>query len=276
MAGAYYFGWDEWGEYEYGGWVDGQCVRPVVNTNKYIKLADNAVNGETIATAAASDDTYEVKLEGRTLYKDGEWNTLCLPFDLSEEQLSDYPLAGADIRTLTQASVTGHHVDLTFGGSVSSLTAGTPYIVRWEADTKIPTIIDPVFRNVTISEATNSFTSADGHVNFIGYYDAFPITPYDNPLIYYLTSGNMLQYTTKERTLKACRAYFTFTPNEGSSANDFSFDIHFGQSHDTIQHAKWDEDKEEGGWFDLNGRRLSGKPTQKGIYVTKGQKVVIQ
>ncbi len=276
MAGAYYFGWDEWGEYEYGGWVDGQCVRPVVNTNKYIKLADNAVNGETIATAAASDDTYEVKLEGRTLYKDGEWNTLCLPFDLSEEQLSDYPLAGADIRTLTQASVTGHHVDLTFGGSVSSLTAGTPYIVRWEADTKIPTIIDPVFRNVTISEATNSFTSADGHVNFIGYYDAFPITPYDNPLIYYLTSGNILQYTAKERTLKACRAYFTFTPNEGSSANDFSFDIHFGQSHDTIQQAKWDEDKEEGGWFDLNGRRLSGKPTQKGIYVTKGQKVVIQ
>lgn len=276
MGGAYYLAWDDWGEYEYGGRVNGQSVRPVVNTNKYIKLADNAVNGETIATAAESDDTYEVKLEGRTLYKDGEWNTLCLPFDLSEEQLSDYPLAGADIRTLTQASVTGHHVDLTFGSSVSSLTAGTPYIVRWEPDTKIPTIIDPVFRNVTISEETNNFTSADGHVNFIGYYDAFTITPSDNPLIYYLTSGSKLQYTAKERTLKACRAYFTFTANDDSSANNFTFDIHLGENTNSIQNAKWDNDKEEGDWFDLSGRRMNGKPTQKGIYVTKGQKVVIQ
>lgn len=29
-------------------------------------------------------------------------------------------------------------------------------------------------------------------------------------------------------------------------------------------------------WFDLNGRQLSGKPTQKGVYINKGNKVVIK
>ena len=29
-------------------------------------------------------------------------------------------------------------------------------------------------------------------------------------------------------------------------------------------------------WFDLNGRQLNGKPTQKGIYINKGNKVVIK
>ena len=273
-GGAYYLGWDDWGEYIFGGRLDGQCVRPVVNTSKYIKLADNAENSEAIGTAAASSDTYDVMLEGRKIYKDGERNTLCLPFDLSEEQLNASPLAGADIRTLTDATVTGHHVDLTFSDNVSSITAGTPYIVRWEEDTKCPTIIDPVFYGVSVSEENNDFVSDDGHVNFIGYYDAFTVSPSDNPLVYYLTAGNTLKYTTKERTLKACRAYFTFTASDGGSANDFTFDIDFGNGTNSIQDVR--TDNEEGTWYDLSGRCLNGKPTQKGIYVNEGHKVVIK
>ena len=72
VGGAYYLGWDDWGEYEYGGRCNGQCVRPVRNPYKYIRLVDDAANSETITTAASSADTYDVKLDGRTLYKDGE------------------------------------------------------------------------------------------------------------------------------------------------------------------------------------------------------------
>ena len=35
-------------------------------------------------------------------------------------------------------------------------------------------------------------------------------------------------------------------------------------------------DNEAGAWYDLNGRRLSGKPTAKGLYIMKGRKVVIK
>jgi len=30
-----------------------------------------------------------------------------------------------------------------------------------------------------------------------------------------------------------------------------------------------------GAWYTLDGRRLSGKPTQKGIYIVNGKKVVL-
>jgi hypothetical protein len=195
---------------------------------------------------------------------------------LTAEQLSNSPLADAEIRALASGTVTGHHVDLVFGSNESSITAGTPYIVKWEADEMVPTIIDPVFRGVTLSEEKNDFVSTDGHVNFTGYYDAFTALPTDNPLIYYLTTGNILKYTTKERLLKACRAYFTFTASDGSSANDFTFEISFGGGHNSIQTATTENNKAAGVWFDISGRRLNGKPSQKGIYVTDGQKVAIQ
>ena len=31
-----------------------------------------------------------------------------------------------------------------------------------------------------------------------------------------------------------------------------------------------------GDWYDLNGRKLNGMPTKKGIYIQNGQKVVIK
>jgi hypothetical protein len=28
-------------------------------------------------------------------------------------------------------------------------------------------------------------------------------------------------------------------------------------------------------WYDLNGRKLNGKPAQKGIYIKNGKKIVV-
>ena len=44
-------------------------------------LADNATDNST-TISNNNGETGSVKLEDRTLYKDGDWNTLCLPFDV--------------------------------------------------------------------------------------------------------------------------------------------------------------------------------------------------
>ena len=31
-----------------------------------------------------------------------------------------------------------------------------------------------------------------------------------------------------------------------------------------------------GGWYDMSGRKLSAKPTQKGLYIHNGKKVIIK
>lgn len=103
---------------------------------------------------------YDVTLSGRTLYKDGHWNTLCLPFD---GDLTDptSPLFGATAKTLTSASfdaVTGElelNFEKTTGRSSNHwevkdyMYAGKPYLVKWE--TAGPDIVDPTFYGVTVN-----------------------------------------------------------------------------------------------------------------------------
>ena len=35
-------------------------------------------------------------------------------------------------------------------------------------------------------------------------------------------------------------------------------------------------EEEAGTWYDLNGRKLTGKPAQKGIYINNGKKTIIK
>ena len=94
------------------------------------ELADKADNSTVLATF--SGKTADVTLAGRTLWKDGDWNTLCLPFDVV---LEGSPLGGdgVDVRTLSDASFSDGTLTLTFteAGAVTTLTASVPYIIKW-------------------------------------------------------------------------------------------------------------------------------------------------
>ncbi len=98
----------------------------------HIGLVENAANTDFISEAVAtySDQPMNVTLHDRTLYKDESWNTLCLPFDLA---LKDSPLRYAEARTLSGSTFdhsTGT-LTLNFSDPVTTLTAGTPYIIKW-------------------------------------------------------------------------------------------------------------------------------------------------
>ena len=50
----------------------------------------------------------EVTLSGRTLYKDGKWNTLCLPFNFTAEQIAAHTdFAGAKLMELNTNGTNG-------------------------------------------------------------------------------------------------------------------------------------------------------------------------
>ena len=229
---------------------------------------ESAGNSSIIATNASK--TANVTLSGRTLYKDGEWNTLCLPFDVT---LEGSPLAGATAKTLTDATMTGTHITLTFGQAVTTLKAGTPYLIKWGSD-EGEDIVNPVFTGVTIDSRTDrNITKADGHVSFIGYYDAFTVTPSDD-YIYYMTAGNQLKHTAKERVLKACRAYFQFS--DEAKSKPFVLDFAEENSATGIAIVGSVTAKEKTvDWYTINGVRIE-KPVRKGLYILNGQKVVIK
>ena len=77
--------------------------------------------------------------------------------------------------------------------------------------------------------------------------------------------------------LRANRAYLDLTTIPSSAR---SFDLSFGDEEFTgifdIEHRPLNMDHSTDAWYSLDGRRLFGKPTKKGVYVQHGKKVVIK
>ena len=241
-----------------------------------IELVDNGTDNVSIITTNHGKKA-NVTLAGRTFYKDGEWNTVCLPFDLP---LAGSPLAGAEAKMLTNATMTGTNVSLHFGPAQGTLEAGVPYIIRWTGGDNI---VEPTFTGVTIDDATQNVSLADDHVQFIGYYDAFGITA-DDTDIYYMGTGSTLKHTAKPRTLKACRAYFRFTPE--ALSRDISIDFGEGEAKPTGVGAALMNNEERimnNKVYDLQGRRIdgsrftvNGSRLNRGVYIKNGRKVVVK
>ncbi len=259
--------------------VDGVEDNPGYLTLKYITLVDNDTqkpegerNSDVILRYHGR--TTNVTLTGRTLYKDGEWNTICLPFNVT---LEGSPLEDATAKTLTDATMTGTHVTLTFGNPdsetepVTTLKAGVPYIIKWEADTEQPTITNPTFRNVTLADDDYPWPirKAGDHVWFCGYYNAFNITP-DYTNYYYMTAGSTLKHTGIDRTLNACRAYFRFT--EAAAARQIVLDFGSGSTQGITSVGTQAANSH---WFTVNGVRVEN-PVRKGLYIRNGKKTVVK
>ena len=243
-----------------------------------VSLADDAVNDIALIDKLVADVTFS----NRTLYKDGSWNTLCLPFDLT---LSGSVLDGdnVELMTLGDASFSQGTLSLSFVVA-DEIKAGKPYIIRWNNTGSH--IVNPVFKGVTIVNASldeNAATKNDV-ISFKGIYSPFEITEANNKLLY-LGDDNQVYYPSAAMTINAFRAYFELqgdlecgepsSTDNGINAFVLNFD---GETTSidqiTIDHSPLTIDHEA--WYDLSGRMLSGKPTAKGIYIKDGKTYVIK
>ena len=237
-------------------------------------LADGSDN--TTFITDHDGDIYDITLQGRTLYKDGSWNTLCLPFDLGN--LSGTPLENATLMTLSSSNYDNGTLTLNFE-SATTIAAGKPYIVKWT--TTGENISSPVFNGVTISSTPADVVTTA--VTFKGNYDYLGFTE-ENRSILFLGTQNKLYYPLSGASIGACRAYFQL--NGGITAGDpasaapvRTFVLNFGGEATGIQGLTPDpSSKGEGSeyWYSLDGRRLSQKPSRAGVYINNGKMVVIK
>lgn len=252
-----------------------------------IGLADRADNGSVITDNAGQQRN--VTLVDRTLYKDGDWNTLCLPFALTADQIAVSQLNGADIRTLSTASFSDGELTLNFtpetgDGAVTSIEAGVPYLVRWNGDGS-GNIVNPTFEGVTLMDGLSP-VEVEGLITFTGTYQ-----PYNqaNRSILYLGSGNRLYYPESGAFIGAQRAYFKLaegyiagTPDGQAGIRAFVLNFLDGQSGQGEQTGINEVggqpgcDLQSDGWYSLDGRRFSAKPSVPGVYVKNGRKTVIK
>ena len=239
-----------------------------------VTLAENSDNSTLLAGVAGQ--LANVTLAGRTLYRDGDWNTLCLPFDLV---LEGSALEGATARPLIAASITGTTLNLTFGDAVDELVAGTPYIIKWAAAAE--NIVNPVFECVVISTAKHDYdsdeyydvTTAD-RVRFLGTYASQSFDGEDKSILF-MGGDNTLYYPLSSASIGAQRAYFKIGEDNAPARQLAAFHINFGDDRPTLVSLPSGREA-AGAWYDLSGRKLPGKPSHAGVYINKGVKVIIK
>ena len=265
--------------------TDGELPELTCFKNKIVRLSDNNDNSDILTSY--HDQICTVELSGRTLYKDGKWNTLCLPFDLT---LSGSVLNGDGVvakvldGTNTSLNAAGL-LSLTFTSvSVDSeIEAGTPFIIKWDSGTDLTNV---QFSGVTIkntdpTDPTNkavTFSNAFGDPGqFVGTYSPFSINDGNIDKIVLLSGNNTLGYSQSTRTLRSCRAHFMIPTSAGIRAM-MDFDIDFDDEEVTaIANLKSQiSSLKPESWFTLQGVKLDSKPTQRGIYLHNGRKEAVR
>jgi hypothetical protein len=118
-------------------------------------------------------------------------------------------------------------------------------------------------------------TSNDGKVKFVGQWSNFDITNANINEILYIASGNKIGYAKSPRTLKSMRAHFLVKPkNNEAAARAIRLDWGDGEV-TSINLVENDAAAGQAEWYSVDGRRIEGQPASKGVYVSKGKKVVI-
>ena len=256
-----------------------------------ITLADNADN----STAISGADGYvaNVTLAARTLYKDGKWNTLCLPFSLSAAQIAAHAdFAGATLMMLDVTKKNGFDTEdgtlYLWFKTATEIEAGVPYLVKWEKATGYEgneasyDISNPVFQGVTISNSTaqavESVTAGLETVQMVGTYSPVSVTA-DDKSILFLGDANTLYYSTIDRQIRSCRAYFSvpyIKNNAGAKARAFALSFDGEETTGILEVSANYNGVTDDAWYSLDGVCLSGKPTQRGLYINNGKKILVK
>ena len=239
-----------------------------------------------------NNKTVDVTLQERVLYKDGEWNTLCLPFDVST---ITGPLSGdgveVQILNTESSNLSGTVLTLNFDKEATgTITAGTPFIIKWtkpdgyDTDPDAFDIIEPEFKDVAISSETPTPQNFAGG-SFVGQYSSFKVGDKTNGddgnlnEIIVLGGNSTIGYYNTPKTLRTFRAHFEIPEESGEKsikrgivnfADGTTTDVILIQSNDTK--SGWQESDE---WYTIDGILLPGKPTEKGMYINNGVTIEI-
>ena len=179
------------------------------NPNKIVCLKDGEAALRTALNLSESSDndaigdnynkTVDVNLTRRTLTS-ASYNTICLPFALSNAQLEEVFGVDYDLEELIGSSLAGDELTLSFD-QVTSLEAGKPYLLQPSVE-----VTNPSFEGVTIG-ATAPVDIETSLIDFKGTFNPTELEV-GNHNILCLGASNSLFWPNTSNPIKGFRAYF--------------------------------------------------------------------
>lgn len=235
---------------------------------------------------------------GRTLgatrnWEKEYWVTMTLPFNISVADLSQ-KLGYAIVNVIDAERTEVNGTDSKFYGKLTMkggngrdewLVANKPFLVKIAdniadrnngvIDFGLQTIVAPA------SEEDLKVDAGKG-AKFVGTYKTKPVSKADNANIWFML-GNYAEwaYITSDATwnIVPFEAYIDMTQLSGAPRNmTFVFEEIDGSTTaiTSIEAGNLNSKLGAEGWYTLNGVKLQNAPTQKGVYIKDGKKVVVK
>lgn len=221
-----------------------------------IDLAEESANN-----LKTLDNTY-VKLN-RTLVAN-KWNTLCVPFAISEEEIK----ANFGEGTLVEKfdAVNGNTVNF---ANATSIEAGVPYLIK-------PTVAGTTY-TFNGKEVSADAPKPEGNddVTFQGIYSPTDITNNGTVKAAGVTEDGKVLFVNPGSQTKAFRCFFTISDN--TSITPAMLKISIKGVETAINSIVMDNSNAtDNAVYNLQGQRVNGNSLTKGIYIKNGKKFAVK
>lgn len=235
-------------------------------------------DGKTVTVKLTVNRT-QTLLSGKTYtWKGEEWNAFILPFDITPKQLSE-KFGYAIVNVVNPAATSGNNVAFKLQMS-GTIPANTPFMLKnYEAVAPNTEITLGSFKIVAPTSAEVS-VDAGADWKFIGSYDKKTIDNNNTDVYYYNGEGawkHLGATSTNTWNIAPFNAYM-LQPASSAPAQEVTFTFEDLNGNTTaIKSISEDATGTNAkGWYTLNGVKMQNAPTQKGVYIKDGKKVVIK
>lgn len=239
-----------------------------------LTLTDDGADLTPVITKAKGATVQRVTLN-RHFVADGGWHTLCLPFNLTVQDIKEV-MGGAEVAEFYAVTKEADGA-LTLGfRPVTHTLAGHPYLVRMAREVE-----QCVFENKLIASAQPvpvTLTTADGsEYTFQGIYAPTRLQGTDYRFL--RSDGASFAVPNGEGKVDATRAYFVFSQPIESAQCVFlpaTSGIEAPNAPDALGATSLGQGARSNIAYDLMGRRLPATKQQKGIVVVNGKKRLLK
>lgn len=236
-----------------------------------LALTDDGADLTPVITKAKGATVQRVTLN-RHFVADGGWHTLCLPFNLTAQDIKEV-MGGAEVAEFYAVTKEADGA-LTLGfRPVTHTLAGHPYLVRMAREVE-----QCVFDNKLIASAQPvpvTLTTADGsEYTFQGIYAPTRLQGTDYRFL--RSDGASFAVPNGEGKIDATRAYFVFSLPIESAQCVFLPATSGIEAPDALGATSLRQGARSNIAYDLMGRRLPATKQQKGIVVVNGKKRLLK
>lgn len=236
-----------------------------------LALTDDGTDLTPVITKAEGATVQRVTLN-RHFVADGGWHTLCLPFNLTAQDIEEV-MRGAEVAEFYAVTMEPDGA-LTLGfRPVTHTLAGHPYLVRMAREVE-----QCVFENKLIASAQPvpvTLTTADGsEYTFQGIYAPTRLQGTDYRFL--RSDGTSFAVPNGEGKVDATRAYFVFSLPIESAQCVFLPATSGIDAPDALGATSLSQGARSNIAYDLMGRRLFTTKQQKGIVVVNGKKRLLK